>query len=232
MDDSKWERWGNLGGILFVVLIVVTIVLGGSPPKTSDTPKKIADYFADHVDDIKWAGFVGALATIPLFFWLGSVWRTMRRAEGGVPRLAVVALAGIVFGSVLGTGAGLVGNAMTLRGVAGTGGADETKFFYTLSWVFTATSAIGIAIFISAFSIVIIRTGALPKLIGWFGELVALVLLVGSASMASEDDTLFVLVFVGLTGALIFVLAASIMMLRGGGGSTPPAPARAEASTA
>jgi hypothetical protein len=37
---------------------------------------------------------------------------------------------------------------------AATGGADGTKFFYTLSWVFTATSAIGIAIFISAFSIV------------------------------------------------------------------------------
>lgn len=214
MDDSKWERWGNLGAILFVVLVVVTIVLGGSPPKLTDSPAKIAKYFVDHADDIKWAGYIGTLATIPLFVWLGSVWRLLRRADGGIPRLGVVALAGIVFGSAMVGGSGLIANAMALRGVAGTGGADGTKFFYTLSWMFNAASAIGIAIFIGAFSVAIVRTGILPKVLGWFGELVALVLVIGAASMASENDTLFTLVFVGLAGALIFVLAASILMLR------------------
>jgi hypothetical protein len=213
MDDAKWERAGNLGGILFVVLVVITIVLGGSPPKTSDSGAKIAKYFVDHGDDIRWAGIIGALATVPLFFWLGSVWRLVRRAEGGVPRLAVVGLAGIVFGSALGVVSGLVSNTMALRPF-GPGSAAGYKFFYTLSWTFTAASAIGIALFISAFSIAIIRTGVLPKVVGWFGELVALVLLVGSVSLASDNDTLFVLTFVGLTGALIFVLAASILMLR------------------
>ena len=99
--------------------------------------------------------------------------------------------------------------------MAGTGGASGTKFFFTLSWVFNAASAIGIAVFIGAFSIAIIRTGILARLLGWFGELVALVLLVGSASMASDDEALMTVVFVGLTGALIFVLAASILMFRG-----------------
>jgi len=232
VDDAKWERAGNVGGILFVVLVVVTIVLGGSPPKTSDSGVKIAKYFADHRDDIRWAGFIGALATIPLFVWLGSVWRLVRRAEGGVPRLAVVALAGIVFGAVMAGAAGLVANAMALRGVVGTGGVSGTKFFFTLSWMFNAGSAVGVAIFIGAFSVALIRSGILPKVLGWFGALVALVLVVGSASMASENDTLMVLVFVGLTGALIFVLAASVLMLRGAGGSTPAEPAVAESSAA
>jgi hypothetical protein len=213
VDDAKWERWANLGGILFAVLVVASVILGGSPPKTSDSPAKIAKYFVDHQDDIKWACFVGALATIPLFFWMGSVWRLHRRAEGGAPRLGVVALAGLVVGAVLAGAAGLISSAMALRGVAGTGGAAATKFFYTLSWVFNAASAIGIAIFLGAFSIMIIRTGILPRVLGWFGALVALVLIVGSASMSSDDDTLMVLVFVGLTGALIFVVAASILMM-------------------
>jgi len=26
MDDSKWERWGALGGVLFVVLVIASIV--------------------------------------------------------------------------------------------------------------------------------------------------------------------------------------------------------------
>ncbi|MEX2100595.1 MAG: hypothetical protein WEB19_04195 [Acidimicrobiia bacterium] len=214
MDDSKWERWGNLGGILFAVLVIVTVVISGSPPKISDSPAKIANYFVEHADDLKWAGYIGALATIPLFFWLGSVWRLLRRADGGVPRLGAIALAGLVFAAAMAGVAGLVMNAMALRGVAGTGGADGTKFFYTLSWVFNAAGAIGIAIFLSAFSIAIMRTGILPKILGWFGAVVALVLVVGAASMASEDDVLMTLVFVGLAGALIFVVAASILMLR------------------
>jgi hypothetical protein len=185
----------------------------------------------DHGDDIKWAGFIGALASVAIFFWLGSVWRLLRRAEGGVPRLAVVALAGVVLGSAIGVASGLVTSTMALRGVAGTGGLAATKFFYTLSWVLTAASAIGIAVFVSAFSIAIIRTGILPKILGWFGELVALVLLVGSASIASEDDTLMVVVLVGLTGALIFVLAASILMLLATNKASG-APAVAEVSAA
>jgi hypothetical protein len=213
LDDSRWERWANLGGILFVVLLVVTIALGGSPPKMSDSQAKIADYINDHLDEIKWAGYIGALATIPLFFWLGSVWRLMRRAEGGIPRLGVVAVAGAVFAAAMAGAAGLVLNTMALRGVVGTGGGTGTKFFYTLSWAFNAAGAVGIAIFVSAFSIVITRTGILPKLLGWFGLLVALVLVIGGASMASEDETLMALVLIGLTGALIFVLAASILML-------------------
>jgi len=36
MDDSKWERWGALGGILFVVMVVVAAFLPGSPPTTND----------------------------------------------------------------------------------------------------------------------------------------------------------------------------------------------------
>ena len=29
MDDRNWERWGALGGILFVVLVAVTALLPG-----------------------------------------------------------------------------------------------------------------------------------------------------------------------------------------------------------
>ena len=34
MDDRNWERWGALGGILFVVLVAITAILPGYPPKT------------------------------------------------------------------------------------------------------------------------------------------------------------------------------------------------------
>ena len=63
MDDSKWERWSALGGVLFVIMILVGAFLPGSPPKTSDSASKIAKFIADKPDELRWAGFIGALAT-------------------------------------------------------------------------------------------------------------------------------------------------------------------------
>jgi hypothetical protein len=221
VDDSSWERVANWGGILFVVMVVVSVVLAGSPPKLTDTPAKIAKYFVDHGDDIKWSGYVGALSTVFLFWWLGSVWRFLRRAEGAVPRLAVAAVAGAVFGAVMAGASGLVSNAIALRGVVGSGGASGTKFFFTLSWVFTAGSTIGISIFVGSIAIVAVRTRVLPVLLGWFGVLVAIVGLVSAASMASDSDALMVLTLVTLIGFLLFVLVTAIVMLRTTGAPAP-----------
>ena len=65
MDDSKWERWGALGGILFVIMVLVSVFLPGSPPKTSDSAAKIVKFFADNGDEIRWAGYIGLLAHHP-----------------------------------------------------------------------------------------------------------------------------------------------------------------------
>ena len=58
MDDSKWERWGALGGILFVIMVLVSVFLPGSPPKTSDSAAKIVKFFADNGDEIRWAAYI------------------------------------------------------------------------------------------------------------------------------------------------------------------------------
>ena len=71
MDDSKWERWSALGGVLFVVLILVAGFLPGSPPKTSDSAGKIANFITDKNDEVRWAAYIGALGSVALFFlWL------------------------------------------------------------------------------------------------------------------------------------------------------------------
>ena len=55
MDDRNWERWGTLGGILFVVLVAITALLPGYPPKTGDSARKIAGFITDNGDEIRWA---------------------------------------------------------------------------------------------------------------------------------------------------------------------------------
>ncbi len=231
MDDSKWERWGALGGILFVVLVAVSAFLPGSPPKPSDSAAKIFKFVADNGDELRWAAYIGGLAVVPLFWWMGSVWRLMRRGEGGSPRLAVVAFGGAVFASVMATIAGILLAVMPIVGVA-TLGKEPTRLFYILSSNLGFATEFGVAVFVGAFSLVIVRSRVLPPVIGWLGVLVALVSIIGSAAVATTKDAIFSFAFVGFIAFLLWVLVVSILMLRGAGQERAPAPAPAPAASA
>jgi hypothetical protein len=226
MEDSKWERWSALGGILFVILILVSAFIPGSPPKTSDSTAKIAKFIADKPDEVRWAGYIGAIATFGLFWFLGAVWRILRRAEGGNPRLTVVAVAGALFATVMGALGGIVLGVLGIVGVTGSGGQAGTRFFYILATNLGVATVFGIAVFLTAFSVVILRTGVFPTLLGWFGLLIAVVAVPAGAVVASTRDVFFVLSFVAFIGFAVWMLIISVMILRGAGAEAPaPSPA-------
>ncbi len=220
MDDSKWERYSALGGVAFAVLIAVAGFLPGSPPKTTDSAAKIARFFTDHGDAIRWSAYLGGLGTITALWWSGAVWRLLRRAEGGIPRLAVVALGGIVFAAVMATLGGVIAAVVVQDRVFG---SQTTKFFYVAFNNITAATGFGIAAFLTAFAAVIIRSGVLPRVLGWLGGIDALAFVVGSAAVASNRDVFFVVSFVAFIGFLLWVLVVSVLMYRAL--TRPPTPA-------
>jgi hypothetical protein len=214
MDDSNWERWGGLGGILFIILVVIAAVLPGSPPKTSDSAAKIAKWVVDHDDKIRYAGYLGAIATIPFLWWMSSLWRMLRRAEGGSPRLTVMAGLGAAFATVFGALGGVLLAVLPIAGVKelGLGG---TRTFYILATDVGVLTLIGVAVLVIAASTVFLRSRVLPAAVGWFGALVAVVTLVGAYATVSTSDTIFTLTFVGFALATLWLLIVSIFMLRG-----------------
>jgi hypothetical protein len=137
VDDSrKWERCGALGGIAFVVLVIVSIIIGGSMPKASDSATKILKYFRDNTDGIKVGAFLGGLATVPILWWAGSLFVRLRRAEGGQPRLSLIALLGLVLGgAAAGTQAAI--NATVALDIKAVGDA-EARFFFLLGQAMSA----------------------------------------------------------------------------------------------
>jgi len=219
MDDRNWERWGALGGILFVVLVGITAILPGYPPKTGDSAAKIADFIGDNGNKIRWAATTGGLAVIALFWWLGSVWRLMRRGEGGSPRLAVTALAGAVFAAAMAT-IGAVSLAVIPVIGTHTFGNAQVRYFYILSSNIAVATMFGAATFVGAFSLLIIRRRVLPPILGWLGLLVALLGIVGGPVVSSTRDTFFYVAFAGFVAFLAWVVIVSIVMfVHGGGGS-------------
>ena len=187
--------------------------LPGSPPKPNDSAAKIVKFVTDKNDQLRWAGFVGVLASIVLLGWLGAVWRLLRRAEGGVVRLAVGAALGAAMAAALFNAAGVLMSTVAIVGAPSIG-PSATRFFYLLFGGLGAAGGIGLALFVGAASTVIIQTGVLPRALGWFGALIAVVLLVGGGTIASTRDVFFVCGFVGFIGFALWMLIASVLMYR------------------
>ena len=78
MDERGPERSLALAGIVGVVLLAVSALMQGSLPKPDDPVGKVAEFLVDQRDQIRWAGFIGALGSIVLLGWVGAVWRLMR----------------------------------------------------------------------------------------------------------------------------------------------------------
>ncbi len=78
-----------------------------------------------------------------------------------------------------------------------------------IPWVF--------ALMVGAASIAILRSGVLPTWIGWFGVVVALLHVIGTMWVFTEDDESFLAIiqFIALAIGPIWNLAVAIMMVRG-----------------
>ena len=77
---DRTVRLGGLAGVIFVILIVITIFAGGSMPKPDDSVVKIQKYFVDHRRGLLVSNFVG-LVGIPFILWFGVVLRELVRRD-------------------------------------------------------------------------------------------------------------------------------------------------------
>jgi hypothetical protein len=213
MDQpTKWERYGALGGILFVVLVIVSIAVMGSTPKASDSASKILKSFQDHKDEIKIGSFIGGLAAVPVLWWAGSLYARMRRAEDGHTRLALIAVLGLVLG-----GAGQIGMSAIYSTVAlmlKTVGANEAKFFYVLGQGFADAALIGLAVLTLAVSVLAFRTRVFPIWLAWVGVLNAILFIVASYAVATTDDAITGVGFAAFIVWAIWIIVTSIIMFR------------------
>jgi hypothetical protein len=214
VENSFWERWAPVGGILFAVLIVVSGLIAGTPPKLTDSTAKIVKYIGDNQGVLRWAAYIGAVGTGFALWWAGSVWRCITRAEGGTPLLAVTAVGGLLLGLSVAMVGSIITAVLATPGVGTGTGAGGVRFFYVLGTALFGGVGIGIVAFAGAFSVVIIRTRVLPSIVGWFGLLVAIVWIPGSAIMSARRDEVFDITFVGFLLFALWALVTSVVMLR------------------
>jgi hypothetical protein len=212
VDERGSERSLALAGIVGVVLLVVSALIQGSLPKPDDSVGKIAEFVLDKGDQIRWAGFIGALGSIVLLGWLGAVWRLMRRTEGGEPMFAVAAAGGAVFALAMVNVSAVLLSVMAIIGPAALG--NDIRTLYLLTNNLLAAGAMGLALFTGAFATVIVRSGVLPRVLGWLGALIALVFLATGGGIASTRAIFFYLGFGAFLAFSLWTLVVSVLMYR------------------
>jgi hypothetical protein len=203
-------RWAALGGVAYVVLFVVGVILFfGNSPDSGSPPAKIIAFYSDsgHRDRINIGWLIAGLGLFCFLWFVGALRQTIRRLEGEDGLLTSLTTIG-----------GVVYAALSLAGLAVNNGirtmSDDTyrhEVFPGLihaaddaAWVLHASGGAGAAIMIIAASVAGMRARAVPAWTGWLG-------------VAAGIVSLALIVFLPWFVLAIWVLVVSIgMFLRAG----------------
>ena len=208
MQQPRRDLWTPIAGVLAAVTFVIGLILVSNSPDNNDTDAQVVAWYADHGHRL--GVLIGAyfLAFCGLFFlwFVAGLRQRLRAAEGQGGRLANVALGGaVLFVGMLWVGAAAlaaVPGAESLGDSTPLRIADIARFVPSLGFgailIFGAFGAIAL---IDATSIVVMRTGILPKWFAWLGFVAAVVLL-------------FAVIFLPMIALPIWLLAASYVLFQ------------------
>jgi len=184
------EQLAPLAGVAVLVLGLAGLIVLEGPanrPEVDVGPRYFVAYF-DKEGSVVLGSFL-LLLSIGFFLWfLGSLRAVLRTAEGGAGRLSATAYGG---------GIATVALLSALPGVSVLGALDAehltpqaAKTIFLLGDAFLYPAAMTAAVLVGATGLLAVRTGALPRWLGWPSLLLALWLLVpplGSAAGTPEN---------------------------------------------
>jgi hypothetical protein len=215
MSDRLWLRLGAACGIVYTMLLIVgneVLGPGDSAPAIFAARPEIAAWVANTPQTglHRIGGYLELLALLLFVFFLGSLWSVLRRAESDSGWLATVAFAGGLLSIAIKIAS--LPAALAAFGRAGEGFdpqliaalIDMNNIAFVLTW---ATNAL----LLGATAIVVIRTSALPRWLGWSAALIALGLLV-AVTMPAADGAFFPMLLF-----LLWVPATGVALIRRAG---------------
>ncbi len=211
MRSSTLERWAPLSGVLFFVLILVTIILTSDSPSATDRTSDVVKFWTDNDSKQIIGNLIGGLAVVFLI-WFGAVLRSVYEELGGeARRLGLLSFAGALTIAIAGGIAS--GFGFAAADTAGDVPGTVTQVLSVLNDDFFIVFLAGVLVFQAANARVILGYGGFPRWLGWFSVLLAII-------------SVTPLGFLGLLGSVLWVLIAAIILLRG----QPAAPEPATAS--
>jgi hypothetical protein len=216
MSTPRRDFWTPAAGILAALTFVFGLAAAANSPDSDDSDAQILSWYADHGHRIGViiGAFILAFCGLFLLWFASGLRQRLRLAEGPEGRLANVALGGgVLLVALLWVGAAALAAVPAGQSIGGTPltNADVARFFPSLGFgsilIFAMFGAIAL---IDATSVVIMRTGVLPRWLAWLGFVCGVVLLFGA-------------VFLPVIALPVWLIASSIVLFRQPEGTTSTA---------
>jgi hypothetical protein len=195
MERSSREWLVPLTGIVFAVLLIVSFIVQGDLKDASHPASEVKQWYIDNKDAAEISAFIGAIAAGFLIFYGGYLRKVF---EGAGPMLSILPLIGLTVVAVGGTIDGVILFATAER--AKDLPPESVRTLQTLWDNDFLPLLLGTLVFNWSVGFAVLRSGALPKWMGWAG------IVFGVLSLAGP------LGFVGAIGAALWIIVSSIML--------------------
>ena len=173
---SGLERWAPLGGIVYVVLFIVGLIVAESGQPAGDAaPAKVIAYYSkgSHRDKIT-LGWLIVLVGLFFFIWfLGALGQAIRRLSGDGLLAKVTTVGGAIYGALAAAGLSLETAIKTV--------SDDTyqhqvypDLIHAASdagYVIHSGGGVGAAAMMVGTGLAVLRARSLPAWLGWLGVL-------------------------------------------------------------
>jgi len=203
----KKEWLVPLTGVLFVILLILSFIVGGEPPDADENVTEIVEHYVDNDVEI-WVGTaIGGLAMLSLLFFGAYLRRFFSAAEGPGGMLSALVLTATAIMAV----GGAVDMTIQVALVEAAEDIDPAavQALQALWDNDFVPIALGILLLFVSVGLSILKYGALPKWLGW----IAIVLAVVSLTPVG---------FVGFPLGGIWLIVLSIMLaVRARGAGAP-----------
>jgi len=203
-SSAGLARWASLGGILYVVLFIVgVIVMFSGEPNGDASPAKVIAYYSksSHRDKISIGWIIAGLGVFFFLWFLSSLRRAVRRWEGEDGFLTALTTIGGAIYATLAFAALAVNTGIRTM-------SDDT-YHHTVfpglihaaddaSYVMHATGGAGASAMIIAASLAAMRAAVVPKWAGWLGFAAGILALGSIVFFPQAAIAIWILVVSGL----------------------------------
>src|SRR2546430_15209810 len=197
-------RWAALGGILYVVLFVIgVIVMFDGEPNGDSSPARVIAYYSDsgHRNKIMFGWLIAGLGIFAFLCFRSALRRAVRRWEGEDGFLtALTTIGGAIYATLAFAAIALDVGVRTM--------SDDT-YHHTVfpglihaagdaSYVLHATGGAGASAMIIAATLAAMRATAIPKWAGWLGIIAGILALASIIFFPQAAIALWILIVSGL----------------------------------
>jgi hypothetical protein len=195
--EQKLQRYGPLGAILGIALVLVSFVVHGKWASTEESAQEIADLYVQNQDRVfmgSWLGILGALSMLVFGMCMSQRVRDTGEQLLGmlVAGATLIAVAGMAVDSTLRAGLSIQADNMS---------PEAMKTMHAIWDAFFWPMHAGMATLVLAIGLAALSSGLLPKWLGWIGVVAFVVAMIPAPTM-----------FAGIILSLLFMVVASLLL--------------------